>query len=53
MPYYRGEYVLAHPGFAENSAAVCRGEIQPVVIDAPDIVYTEEDDKAIDQWIAK
>ncbi|EKM52684.1 uncharacterized protein PHACADRAFT_126707 [Phanerochaete carnosa HHB-10118-sp] len=53
MPSYRGEYVPNHPQFAEGSAALCRGEIQPVDVGAPDIVYTEEDEKAIDEYTRK
>lgn len=53
MACYRGEYVPNHPQFAEGSAALCRGEIGPVEIAAPDIAYTEEDEKAIDAFTRK
>lgn len=53
MPCYRGEYVPNHPQFAKSSVALCQGEIKPVAIDAPDIAYTEEDEKAIDQYTRK
>ena len=53
MPSFRGEYALSHPGFAENSAALCKGEISPVAPDAPDIHYTEEDDAAIREFMRK
>lgn len=53
MPSYRGEYVPGHPQFAETSAALCKGEVQPVPIDAPDIAYTEEDEKAIELFTRK
>lgn len=50
MPCYRGEFVQSHPRFSETSTALCKGEIQPVSVDTPDIDYTEEDEKAIDQY---
>lgn len=53
MPCYRGEYVPNHPQFAESSAALCHGEGMPVAIDALDMVYSEEDEKAIDQFTRK
>lgn len=48
MPCYRGEYTPWHPQFSETSAALCHDDARPVPIDAPDIVYSEEDDKAIE-----
>lgn len=53
MPCYRGEYVPSHPQFAPGSAAQCRGEVRPVDAGAPDIVYTEGDEKAIDEYTRK
>ena len=53
MACYRGEYTPSHPQFAEASGALCRGEIQPVAISAPDIEYTEDDEKAIEQYTRK
>lgn len=51
MPTYRGELGPAHPKFSEASAARC------VEYDASkkgaavvDLVYTAEDDAAIEQW---
>ncbi|KAI0644558.1 alcohol oxidase-like protein [Trametes meyenii] len=52
MASYRGEYVAGHPKFPEGSAAaVSAGPVLPVAVDAPDIVYTAEDDRAIDEHI--
>ncbi len=51
MPNYRGEYAPWHPQFPAGSAATCHLEARPVALDAPDIVYTAEDDKAIEQNI--
>ncbi|KAJ7745760.1 GMC oxidoreductase-domain-containing protein [Mycena metata] len=50
MDSYRGEYALEHPLFAAGSAAVCGKTDGPVSIDAPDIVYSAEDDEAIDNY---
>ena len=53
MTCYRGEYVPNHPQFATTSLALCQSEIKPVAIDAPDIQYTEDDEKAIETYIRK
>jgi len=50
MPSYRGEVSAGHPLFPEGSAAVCREVSGPVDLNAPDIVYTPEDDGAIDSF---
>ena len=48
MKFYRGEIVSSHPNFPKGSAAETRNSAMPVEIMAPDIVYTKEDDEAID-----
>ena len=53
MACYRGEYVPNHPQFVAGSAALCKGEIQPVAISAADLTYTEEDEKAIEEYTRK
>jgi alcohol oxidase len=54
MACYRGEYVPSHPEFTSSSKALCKGENQqPVAADAPDIEYTEEDEKAIETYTRK
>lgn len=53
MPCYRGEYVSGHPQFARTSLALCKAHIQPAAIDAPDINYTEEDEKAVEDYVRK
>lgn len=53
MPLYRGELQLKHPVFPAGSAAECKETNGPVPINAPDIVYTKEDDKAIDDFHRK
>ncbi|KAG2131588.1 GMC oxidoreductase-domain-containing protein [Suillus bovinus] len=50
MASYRGEIAAGHPNFPEGSAAACREASGPVDIDAPDIVYTAEDDEAISRF---
>ncbi|KAG2045544.1 alcohol oxidase, partial [Suillus hirtellus] len=50
MASYRGEIAAGHPDFPEGSAAACREASGPVDINAPDIVYTAEDDEAISQF---
>ncbi|EIW82898.1 FAD/NAD(P)-binding domain-containing protein, partial [Coniophora puteana RWD-64-598 SS2] len=50
MPAYRGEVQQRQPVFPPNSQAACKETGGPVVIDAPDIVYSEEDNKAIEAF---
>jgi alcohol oxidase len=50
MASYRGEIAVGHPDFPEGSAATCREASGPVDLNAPDIVYTAEDDEAISQF---
>ncbi|KAG2357740.1 GMC oxidoreductase-domain-containing protein [Suillus spraguei] len=50
MPSYRGEVPAGHPRFPEGSAAACRETAGPVDLNAPDLIYTAEDDEAIDRY---
>lgn len=50
MKYFRGELALGHPQFPAGSAAAVGKNTKPVPIDAPPIVYTAEDDLAIDEY---
>ncbi|KAG1846420.1 hypothetical protein DFJ58DRAFT_892952 [Suillus subalutaceus] len=50
MASYRGEVAAGHPDFPEGSAAACREASGPVDLNAPDIIYTAEDDEAINQF---
>lgn len=50
MPSYRGEVPAGHPCFPEGSAAVCGETCGPVDLNAPDLIYTAEDDEAIDKF---
>ena len=49
MPSYRGEVAVLHPQFREGSECKAK-ESQPVPIDAPDLVYTEEDERAVEKY---
>jgi alcohol oxidase len=50
MPYYRGE--LSHPAFAPGGpASVVEDADGPVPFDAPRIVYTEEDERALEAFV--
>ncbi|KAJ7210036.1 GMC oxidoreductase-domain-containing protein [Mycena pura] len=55
LPSFRGALVPGHPQFAPDSPAALT-ETGPVPLDAPKVVYSAEDDKAIDdyvrQWVA-
>ena len=49
LSFFEGELSEAHPTFAEGSGAAYK-DSSPVAIDAPDIVYSKEDDKVIDAY---
>ena len=53
MPCYRGEFLDSHPEFSKSSQALAKADNQPVPIDAPDLVYSEEDEKAVDTFARK
>ena|SRR6267154_5462294 len=50
MSSYRGEISAGHPTFPEGSAAVCGEASGPVDLNAPDIIYTAEDDEVISKF---
>lgn len=50
MKSYRGEYPSSHPKFPIGTVAEAKCSEGPVVIDCPDIAYSNEDDEAIDQF---
>ena len=50
MKSYRGDYASAHPKFPAGSVAEAKYSEGPVNIGCPDIVYSKEDDEAIDQF---
>jgi len=50
MEMYRGDLQAGHPAFAEGSQAATQQAGTPVEISAPKIVYSKEDDDAIDDF---
>ncbi|KAG6830870.1 hypothetical protein H0H92_014235 [Tricholoma furcatifolium] len=50
MRVYCGEFVLGHPLFPEGSSAATSLSSLPVKVSSPDILYSAEDDKAIDEY---
>jgi alcohol oxidase len=50
MPCFEGELIEGNPKFAEGSTAAYK-DFAPVDINAPEIVYSAEDDKAIDTYL--
>ncbi|TFY62495.1 hypothetical protein EVG20_g6684 [Dentipellis fragilis] len=53
MALFRGEYAPQHPVFPPGSRAAVVEDGMPTPIDAPKIVYTEEDDLAIELYLRK
>ncbi|CAE6486986.1 unnamed protein product [Rhizoctonia solani] len=51
MPSYRGELALLHPKFPEGSAAACIRLDEPLPKVLNDLVYTTEDNKAIEDFV--
>jgi alcohol oxidase len=50
MEFYRGDLQIGHPTFAEGSQAATQQAGTPVEVSAPKIVYSKEDDDAIDKF---
>ncbi|KAF8237035.1 alcohol oxidase [Tricholoma matsutake] len=53
MTSYRGEFAPGHPSFPEGSQAACKVATGPVDVSSPDIVYSSEDNEAIDAFHRK
>lgn len=51
MPAFRGEAVSIHPKFPAGSKAAVVEEGVPFPLNYPRLVYTAEDDKAIEQYV--
>ncbi|KAH8079784.1 alcohol oxidase-like protein [Cristinia sonorae] len=51
MECYRGELSSMHPKFPQGSEAACKDDAVPVPVDAPNIKWTAEDDKLIEDYI--
>ena len=50
MEFYRGDLQLGHPTFAEGSQAVTQLAGVPAEISTSKIIYSQEDDHAIDEF---
>ncbi|KAJ6522183.1 GMC oxidoreductase-domain-containing protein [Mycena vulgaris] len=50
MDSYRGEFTPGHPAFSQDSQARCGESSGPVEFQAPEIIYSAEDDAAIDAF---
>jgi alcohol oxidase len=50
MKFYRGDLQIEHPNFAEGSQAATQKADTPVEISVSEIVYSKEDDNAIDEY---
>ena len=50
MKFYRGESEVRHPSFAEGSQAATLPAGAPTEISAPKIIYSKQDDDAIDEF---
>ena len=52
MPHFRGEPHVLHPAFAPGGpASVITHADGPVPFDAPRIVYSEEDERALEEFV--
>jgi alcohol oxidase len=54
MAHFRGEPAVAHPAFAPGGpASIIEHADGPVALDAPRVVYSEEDERVIETYIRK
>ena len=52
MPHFRGEPPVFHPAFAPGGpASVLAQANEPVPFDVPRIVYSEEDERALEDFV--
>ncbi|KNG52080.1 gmc oxidoreductase [Stemphylium lycopersici] len=49
--FYRGELAVGHPKFPAGSAAALQEDLSAPLQNVQDLVYSKEDDKAIEQWL--
>ncbi|TFK52446.1 glucose-methanol-choline oxidoreductase [Heliocybe sulcata] len=47
---YRGEHTPKHPTFGQGSEALATDQAGPVPVEAEDIHYTEDDNKAVEKY---
>jgi len=50
MKYYAGDVVLGHPNFMPGSKAATSQSNTPSSLTASEIIYSKEDDDAIDEY---
>lgn len=50
LAFYRGDIEATHPRFPEGSKAAINASTAPVDISSPDIIYSAEDNEAIDTY---
>jgi alcohol oxidase len=50
MASYRGEFEPGHPRYPEGSQAACKASTGPVDASSPDLIYSAEDNVAIDTY---
>jgi alcohol oxidase len=50
MASYRGEFEPGHPRFPQGSQAATGASTGPVDVSSPDIIYSTEDNQAIDTY---
>ena len=54
MPHFRGEYASLHPSFSPGgSASVIAHAEGPVALNAPRVMYSEEDERALEAYVRK
>jgi len=52
MPHFRGEPTVLHPAFAPGGpASVVAHAEGPIAFDTPRIVYSEEDERALEAYM--
>jgi alcohol oxidase len=52
MPHFRGEPAVLHPAFAPGCpASVVEDAEGPIELDAPRIVYSDEDERALEAHV--
>ena len=54
MPHFRGEHAPLHPLFEPGGPASVIAQAEgPVALDTPRIIYSEEDERALEAYVRK
>jgi len=53
MPHFRGEYPSLHPSFSPGPASVIAHAEGTVALNAPRVMYSEEDERALEAYVRK